>query len=176
MSVVRWAFQSFFAAYQWIDSRLTIGGKTCAIVLLICCIPVLQSTASVTPLFAVFFALMLVSAVANFAFWPRVTVKVTAVPTVNCGDEILANISVTNQHWLAAYDLDVELLPDLRIWQVSPRIHHAMEIERGESGCFGATLRPRRRGVFGWPGFAVTTTFPFHLIRAASVVDPRGEL
>jgi len=176
MSVLRWAFPSFCAAYRWADSRLTTGGKWCGLILLICSIPVLQASGSVTPLFAMFASLMLVSAVANFAFRPGLVVKVNAVSAVHCGDDVAINVHVQNRRNLTAYDVELKFAPDLDFRPGTRCCHRFGPIERGGGATFDATLRPRRRGVLAWPKLEVTSTFPFHLMRTTSIVRAPGEL
>jgi len=175
MSVLRWDFPSFFAACRWFDRRLTTGGKTCAIVLLIGSFPSLQSATSLAQLFAMFVALIAVSAVVNFLYWPRLGVRLDAVPAVNCGDQVAVTVHLANRHWLTAYDLELKVAPEPNFWQVSAS-SFAVAIQRAAEESYSVILLPRRRGVFSWPPLEVTSTFPFHLWRASSIVNAAGEL
>src|SRR5262245_48274133 len=119
MSVLRWAFPTFFAARRWFDERLTPSGKTCVILLTLCLIFVLQTGSSVGQLFAMFVALLAVSAVANLIYRPRLKARLDAGRAVASGEEVSVTLRLSNLHWLPAYDLAVTFAEQPRVWRVA---------------------------------------------------------
>jgi uncharacterized protein (DUF58 family) len=176
MSVLRWAFPSYFAARAWFDQRFTAGGKTCVLMLAVGLFPVLQSASGITALFAAFAALMTVAALVNFVFRPRMRLRLSGRQAVDCGDEVDVTMHISNGHWLTAYDLQLKLMADPRLWQVVECRQSVGLIEPAESISIVVRLRTLRRGVFAWPRLEVTSTFPFHLLRARTLASASGEL
>src|SRR5262245_13695133 len=150
MRVLRWAFPSFLAAREWLDLRLTSNGKICVAVLAICLVLVLQATAQVTGLFAMFSALVVISAAVNFLYWPRLRARPSGRLAVHCGQDTAVTLRLANVSWMSAYDLELKLAADPRLWQPVSNNHRAAAIQGGGELSWHARLRPRRRGVFAW--------------------------
>src|SRR5262245_11844533 len=106
MSVLRWAFPSFFAVLRWFNKRFTAGGKTCVVVPAPCLLPILQSASSLTALFAAIAALMTISAILNLVHRPRLRLRISGVQAISCGDEVGVTLRLANYSRLAAYDLE----------------------------------------------------------------------
>lgn len=155
-------------------NNVTRPGRALLFLLFFCSLGLIYLDSPILYLFTSIFSIMLLAGIFSFLFRPNIGLQIIAPDLVQAGEEVKADLYVSNLRNRSAFELFVE--PDDNVAEI--------EIQESSSSQLINVIRPgkttrehlkftvTRRGVYSLPDVKIGSTFPFNLFRIRQTKKP----
>jgi hypothetical protein len=169
MSWLRSQFRTFHRIHRWWKNRLTVTGRSLALVTLTCSPAVIIPDSALTIFFASSFFLLLLSWLVARLHSPKLTWNLVQNRAWRCLEPRVLELHVENRGRLPALDLHLGHSSLNDVWSVEILEPHIGRLLAGETTSVRIQLTPLLRGEHPLPRLSVESQFPLgiHRIRGS---------
>lgn len=165
MHWLRSQFRTFHKIHRWWKNRLTIIGRSLALIAVACSPAIIIPDSSLTIFFASSFFLLLLSAIVAWLHSPKLNWTLVQSAAWRCLEPGVLQFQVENQGRLPVFDLHLRCQDVDGLWTVEILDPHISRLLAGETISIRVRLTPLRRGLHHFPRLRAESQFPLGIHR-----------